>query len=217
MNLQAILPKALQRKPVFHVNPEHHITKVFEENGHTVSRFTDEFNIPSERGFAAFHHYEKLVRRADDKFLNTHTEAVDKILDNPTIVKIGELKKLNTDLRERLTMFYPPDLIWNLASVLFFDETENPYSYDSVYAEQKIARWKKSKDIYDFFLLHPFKDLMPQSNISKEDFNSFLRIANLIDQKHWEALLPAFSLSPKKIFFIKNVLSQLKQDEALYS
>ncbi len=215
MNLKTIFRKESQ--PKFHVNPEHHIIKVFEENGHTVSKFTDDFNIPSERGFAAFHHYEKLVRRADDKFLNTHTEAVDNILSSPTIVKIGELAKLNADLKERLTMFYPPNLIWNLASVLFFDETENPYSYDSAYAEQKIARWKKSKDIYDFFLLQPFQSLMPQSGVSKEDFHSFSRIANLIDQKHWEALLPHFLSNPKKISFIKNVLSQLKADEALYT
>ncbi len=210
-------PKWLNGKPVFHINPEHHITKVFEENGHINSRFTDEFNIPSERGFAAFHHFEKLVRRCDDKFLKTHTEAMEAILATPNVVKVGEAIKLNADLKERLTMFYPPDLIWNLASVLFFDETENPYSYDQVYAETKIARWKKSKDIYDFFLLQPFQSLMPQSGLSREDFRNFSRIANLIDQKQWEALLPAFSSSPKKISFIKNVLSQLKQDEALYS
>lgn len=217
MSLKDRIQGILRPTPKFHINPEHHIVPVFEENGHVNSRFTDEFNIPSERGFAAFHHFEKLVRRADDKFLQTHTEAVDAILEHPTVIKIAEIKKLNSDLKERLTMFYPPDLIWSLASVLFFDETENPYSYDSVYAEQKIARWKKSKDIYDFFLLQPFQSLMPRSGLSKEDFRNFLRIANLIDQKHWEALLPAFSSNPRKTSFIKNALSQLKQDEALYT
>lgn len=216
MNLKSIFSRT---KPKFHINPEHHISLAFTEaGGMKCSRFTDEFNIPSERGFAAFHHYECLAQRCDYDYLKTHTEAVLKILSETNVVKVGEAVKMEQQLQERLTMFFPPELIWKLASVLFFDETENPYTYDTVYAETvKIPRWKKNKEIYNFFLLVPFKDLMPRSGVSQDDFRNILKVANLIDQKHWENLLSALSSNPKKAAFIRKTLSRLKQDEAIYT
>lgn len=206
-----------KRKPKFPILPEHHTVFAFNDGEKDLYKFTDDFNIPSERGFAALHHYEKLMRRADDKYLKSHTEAVDLIYDHPTVIKIAEAKKLNNDLKERLTMFFPPNLIWDLASVIFFDDTENPYSYDQTYAEQKIARWKKHKVIHDFFLLQPLQSLIPQSGMSKEDLSSILKVCLKIEQKHWENLLPRFFSNPKKQSFIKSVLSQLQQDEIVFS
>ena len=205
------------KEPKFPILPEHHIVMAFNDGTEDLFKFTDDFNIPSERGFAALHHYEKLMRRADDKFLKTHTEAIDKIYEAPNVVKIGEAKRLNNDLKERLNMFFPPNLIWDLASVLFFDKSENPYSYDQVYAEKKIERWKKHKVIYDFFLLQPLQSFIPQSGLSKADLHNILKVANQIDQKHWENLLPHFLSNPKKLSFIKNVLLQLRQDETVFT
>lgn len=209
--------KAKSPQPVFHINPEHHISPAFEVEGKTYSQFTDSFNIPSERAFAALHHYEKLMRRADDRYLKTFSEAIDGILSHPTIVKIGELSKLNNDLKERLNMFFPPNLIYDLASVLFFDETENPYTYDQAYAEKKISIWKKHKDITDFFLLMPFRSLIPQSEYSKQDFRNILKATLMITEKHWENLIPHFLSNPKKESFIRNVLLQIKQEQEAYT
>ena len=123
MNLKTIWQKWFPSKPTFNLNPEHHVSLAFTSDGTEYYRFTDEFNIPSERGFAAFHHYECLAQRCDYEFLKSHVEAIQKTLGEATVVKVGDALKLNAQLQERLTMFYPPDLIWNLASVLFFDKT----------------------------------------------------------------------------------------------
>jgi cell shape-determining protein MreC len=62
-----------------------------------------------------------------------------------------ELMKLNNQLSERLEFIYDTDLVYKLASVVYFDEKENPEDYDWTYNQKKIDKWKKDKSINDFF------------------------------------------------------------------
>ncbi len=90
--------------------------------------------------------------RCTREYLDKHIRATELVLqckggkpDLPTLVQ------LNTNLKERLNLAPFPDYIYKLASVIFFDATEVPYSYDFKYNEGKIARWKKDPEMLDFF------------------------------------------------------------------
>lgn len=179
-----------------HILPEHHIEHVFTVDDTKYFKFTDVFNIPCERAMDALQIYEEFKNRIDNEFLKVHLKAKDKIY-NSNPIKLFEIKKLDDQLRERLTMAMPPNrIIENLATVLYFDETENPYKYDRAYAERKKTKWRegKLKDVegvekaYDFFLSQRLLDLMPSLDLPEEDIQSYLRIAQLVDNQHLKTI-----------------------------
>lgn len=194
------------------VGTGHHIEHAFTADGVAYFHFTDSFNIPCERAMDAIHVYQEFKNRTDDEFLKAHCKAKQELYKkNP--INIFDLKKLDDQLQERLDMALPPSrIIQQLASVYYFDETENPYKFDRAYAEKKIKRWveaDKSMKItdaegesepLDFFLSRPIKDLIPSFDLSNIDLQTYSQIANLMDQIHlktiYQNLSPAQRNSP---------------------
>ena len=168
------------------IKPEHHIQHAFKCGGVDFFAFTDAFNIPCERALDAMTVFEEMNMRCTREFLMAHTAAIDKILlSNP--INVFEIKKLTDQLNERLSFVVYPKLIKKLASVYYFDETENPYKWDAKYAEQKIALWDK-EGLEDFFLSQPIKKLIPSYTLSGIDLESYSQITDKIDRIHLESL-----------------------------
>jgi len=84
--------------------------------------------------------------------------------------------KLNNQLSERLEFIYDTDLVYKLASVVYFDEKENPEDYDWTYNQKKIDKWKKDKSINDFFLTMPIADLVPFLKDFNMNFDSYSQV-----------------------------------------
>lgn len=167
------------------IKADHHISWAFDCGDVSMFRFTDDFNVPPERAFDAMTVYDEYDMRCEKDFLTWHTNAVDKLLlSNP--VNIYEIKKINDQLRERLQLLFTPRLLKKLATVYYFDESENPYKWDAAYAEKKIDMFDRMGD--SFFLSKPIKDLLPSYNLSDEDLLTFSRICQQIDLVHLESL-----------------------------
>jgi hypothetical protein len=142
--------------------------------------FDDTFNLPYERGLKAISFYEESRMKCSLEYLKLHTEAIDNILNGKSI-KIYDIKKLNDQLAERLKFVVDIDLLYKLASVIFFDKDENPSTYEFKYNTEKIEHWKKHKEIGDFFLQMPIVQLMPflkESNRISPDYAEALRKIN---------------------------------------
>lgn len=178
----------------------HRIDYSFTCGGVNHFQFKEDFNIPCERAMDGLHVYQEFKNRTDDVFLKAHCAAKQTLYKkNP--INIFELKKLDDQLEERLTLALPPPrIIATLASVLYFDETENPYQYDRGYAEEKIKRWRTEKifiddkeEGYDFFLSKPINDLLPSTNFSESDFQSYLKITEKIDKIHLQTIFDYLS------------------------
>lgn len=122
--------------------------------------FADIANIPYERGLMALNVYNEVEMRCSREYLLHHVEAMDKILHNKSI-DIFKIKTLNDYMRQRLSLTTDVELLYKLASVCFFDESENPCTYEPEYAERKIAKWRKDKKVTDFFSQTPLLELMP--------------------------------------------------------
>ena len=179
-----------KRKPKFKAFPNNEIAKeAFRYKGKVYYHFADNFKIPTGRGLCAIAIYEELRMRCSVDYLEKHCKAID-ILLNPTDKKImlTEIAQIHNNLKERLALAPFPDHIYKLASVIFFDETENPFSYDFEYNKKKIEEWKKDSELLDFFLTMQFTDLMPIGSISKEQRQAYLKTTELIDKIHQQKI-----------------------------
>ncbi len=179
MNLIKSISSYFQKKPKDFIpfkDSKYIIKYAFTIGGIDYYCFDDTFNLPYERGLKAISFYEESRMKCSLEYLKLHTEAIDNILNSKSI-KIYDIKKLNDQLAERLKFVVDIDLLYKLASVIFFDKNEIPTTYEFKYNVEKIEHWKKHKDIGDFFLQMPIVRLIP-----------FLKESNQISQDYAEAL-----------------------------
>lgn len=65
------------------------------------------------------------------------------------------------------------EMMWEVASVVFIDNTESPYVYDHAYAKKKIEYWKNDKNASLFFSQMPLQRLMPFLPATEENSQIF--------------------------------------------
>lgn len=173
---------------------KYRIEYAFTCGGTKYYRFADITNLPYERGLVATTFFEELTMRCDRDFLIQYQSAVDKLLHEQKI-DIFKINQLNEILRQRLQMATHVDLLYKLASVVFFDKTENPAVYEPAYAEKKIAKWRKDKKVTAFFSQRPLRELIPSSKSAATVLDTFSEIQKELDRIHSEALRIANSRS----------------------
>ncbi len=176
----------------------HSVSPAFVSDGVQYYMMNDSFNSFCGRALSGLNVYEQWEMRCTKEFLTDWHNALHKVLSsNP--IKLEEVIKLKLILGERLAFSLPTEeIVYQFASVLFFDESESPYSYDPEYGKIKIERWKKSHDIADFFLTVPIKTFIPLPNLSEQDLNTYLKVVGLIDEKHIKTVQEILSSSQPK-------------------
>lgn len=186
-----------KKKDWFKTHPEVRIVPAFtleateEYPETTYYEFEDANNLSAGRAFAATNFYKELSMSVTHEFLVAHTTAVDKLLRNPKSIDIFEVAKLNMQLKERHEMIIDAVTPYKVSAVIYFDETEDPWSFDYNYAFKKIERWKTLKS--DFFLSTPAQNLIPSTLLSNESLENYLRIATQIDKEHYKSILDVLS------------------------
>lgn len=183
----------LFKKPKYKVFNSEVAVEAFQHNGKRYYHFQDSFKMPAGRTLCALAFYEELRMRCNREYLEKHIKATEVILSDPKKINIGAIALMNANLKERLSLVPFPDHIYKLASVTFFDETENPASYDFAYNQKKIAGWKKDPALLDFFLQTQFQDLIPFSNLHDESAKMYFQVADQIDQMHQNSLQEVLS------------------------
>lgn len=170
----------------------HPIELAFTIDGVDYFQFKDPFNIPYKRGLTSVTFFEEVRMKCTFEYLKKHQEAVNATLMKPGNISMFEIKKLNDQLGERLNFVYDDDTIYKMASVVFFDETENPANYDFKYGMEKIKKWKESMPVHDFFLQQPIVTLLPflrDPNLNMESYSKAIRMINQIHLGNLQAML----------------------------
>lgn len=159
------------------------VIEAFQLGGTTYYMFDQTAEVPTGRMLAALAVYNEMEMKVDKEYLESHTKAMEKLLSNPKGINITYIARLNLNLKERLELMPLPDFVYKLASVVFFDETESPYSYSFDYNKKKIEEWKKSGETLDFFLSRLSNELIPSlkpvTGNSKMFFQAAERIAGI--------------------------------------
>lgn len=167
---------------------KYRIEPAFELHGKKYFQFVNQEEAPTGRQMAALAIYNEMDMRCSRDYLELHTKAMDKILSDPKKININWIVQLNANLKDRLELMVVPDFIYKLASVVFFDETESPYTYDYEYNVKKIKVWKKDARTLDFFLQTPLVNLAPFLKAQKDVSNIFSQIAEQVAGIHHKLL-----------------------------
>ncbi len=202
--------KIFKRKPKFNLQNDHIIKEAFTCGGVVYYQFDDVFNVPFERALTALDFYEELRMRTSRDLLLLHVTATNEALNKG---KLTEAARLNQQLKERLEWIIEPDLLYKLASVVFFDENESPYIYDHKYGQQKIKNWKKESEINAFFLQMPIIKLVPFLQDCEIDFRTYSQLVQKISKHHLDSTLLQLSDETKKTVFVKDLISRLETQQ----
>lgn len=146
--------------------------------------FEDQNHVPTGRQLAAVMVYNEMQMKVDRDYLTMHVKAMDKVLSNPRAIDMTTIMKLNLHMKERLGLMVLPDFVYKLASVVFFDKDEPMYDYDLAYNEKKIEEWKRDKEMLDFFLQTPVRNLIPSWDEHPGDMKTYLNLASQIAKIH---------------------------------
>jgi len=171
----------IKHEPQFEVQEKHQVEKAMVIDGVQYYQFSDINNMMTGRAFTALDFYNELSMRCTREYLTEHCDAMESILNGGSIDLIN-IAQLHTQLKERLTMILDPDIVYKIASVVYFDENEQPYTYDHRYNQKKIEKWKTLDA--DFFLQIPLNDLIPFLDLSEVDLKNYWETAGMINQKH---------------------------------
>jgi len=166
---------------------KHIIEPAFEIAGIQYFRFNDVFQIPYERGLMALAIYEETRMKCSKEYLTKHVEICRELLRS-TKVDIFKINQLNEQLNERLTLILDTDLLYKLASIVYFDSKENPALYEADYCAKKIELWKKHKGVADFFLQKPLLELIPYLENVDFDLEKYSQINKELNELHLERL-----------------------------
>ena len=166
---------------------KYRIEYAFTSGGTKYYRYADIHNLPYDRGLTAMQVYNEVEMRCSLEFLKLYTKTVEDILMAKDI-NIYNLKAANDILKQRLQLSVDVELLYRLASVCFFDKTENPRVYDQQYAEKKIAKWRKDAKVADFFSQIPMRELMPFLARVNFDLDTYTPINEQLNQSHSETL-----------------------------
>lgn len=196
------------------VKDKHKIKPVFIHDGVQYFQFEDPFNIAVGRGMAASEFYNEFAMRCSREYLQAHCTALNNCLNNQKAVELTKVAKLTNQLQERLDLIFDVELLYKLASVIYFDENESPYEYDFKYNLEKIAKWKKLK-LSDFFLSVPLQDIIPLTNLSEADLNLYTSISKKINHQHLKDISTMLSGKDKSRDFFKTIASQYSMDTEL--
>lgn len=168
-------------------NAEHTIEFAFRSGGVDYYQFADVFSLPYERGLMAVAVYNELDMRCSRDYLLLHTEAMTELLNSKEI-NIYRINELNEQMKQRLNLVTDVELLYKLASVVFFDKNENPARYEGEYAEKKIERWRKDKSLTDFFLQKPLRELIPFLENVNLDLDMYSVVNKELNEIHLERI-----------------------------
>lgn len=166
---------------------EHIIEWAFNVGGVDYYNFADVFSLPYERGLMAVAVYNELDMRISRDYMTKHTEAMEKILSEPTI-DVFKIKILNDQIKQRMSLVTDVDLLYKIASVVFFDKNENPALYEVDYCKKKIDHWKKSRGVADFFLQKPIMELIPYLNNVDVNLDTYSVLNYAMNELHLEKI-----------------------------
>ncbi len=200
MNFKTRLKLLLSRETKFPTATKHITKYAFTVDGIEYKEFDTPANIPAMRGLKFLSVYNECDMRCDRFYLNALSDAIEAQFNKPKLgfTEMNNIRTWNAQLKERLTWVYSEDLIYKLASVFFFDASENPNDWEWKHALEKIELWKKKMTFWEFISNEPIQRLIPYLKDFGANSMSYSQTQKEKDLAQLENLLANLSGSLKK-------------------
>jgi hypothetical protein len=170
-------PKARPEFTISHPDFAHMIEEAFTCGGRRFYRFKEEYRMATGR----YKYYYATLREIDLRLsydtLKKFIEAMKAVLNGggkKAIVNQGDLWVPLINLESRLKLDFDPASVRKLASIAYFDETEDVTSYDEKYGQEKIKLWQEH-NVHDFFLTRCIAELLSVNSISISTLDQHLK------------------------------------------
>jgi hypothetical protein len=166
------------------------IEYAFTSGGVNYFKFTTEVNVPFQRAIAARDIFtEELWQINPDYLRGWNNGLINIILDKKKKdeKKLYEIGILASRLKEQMELSMSMVRQLKLATVIYFDEEENPLDYQYPYNKAKMEHWMKHNDVQGFFLKLPEFALLPSLTEFSQNFPIYLQgevTENLNNLKH---------------------------------
>lgn len=210
------LSNIFKKEPKFLSESKFRIVPAFELDGVIYYEFEDVFNTPCTRALNAIKYYEEMRMKCTLDYLQAWTEAQANMIREAkehmmvpngkrlnltgAYDKLNQLEQFNHRLKERLALAIDTDLVYKLASVVYFDGSENPAMYEMKYGLEKIEKWKKHEDVASFFLRQPIQKLVPYLNGQEERIQTYQKVVDKLKQEDWSKVLDMLSSTQKMTY-----------------
>jgi hypothetical protein len=187
------LSKLFRKSHDFHKVGDIRLEYAFTIGGVKYYEPTDLNLFPWQRMLAATEAYNKMQLGVREQDIRYSSNIILKLLesDKITIIELMHLKRVHDVLLQRMNSIYrPQELMWDVAAVIFMDETESPYVYDPVYGRKKIEFWKSYEDALVFFYRMPLQRLVPFLPASEENSKLFSETVKELAKIEQDILTP---------------------------
>lgn len=94
-------------------------------------------------------------------------------------IRLDKAFQVIANIETRCELAFEPETVKRLASIVYFDETEDLRDYNQEYGQKKIKFWEDNGN-YDFFLTRPIAELLNLSNISEMSLKKYILEASQI-------------------------------------
>lgn len=164
-----------------HFKSETKKEKAFESKGVAYYHFTDGGTPIYYKRFQAFQ--DKMSKshewKISDAVLTEYTDMVRKFTQTGGNLsderKLAEIARLTDNLEWRRQQSNDVALVYEIAAVWYFDETEDPADYSEDYAKEKIHRWMEDSELFAFFLRTPLNRYIDFSGLSDPGMQTYLK------------------------------------------
>lgn len=172
-------------KPSFNIHHEevrHKIEKAFKAGNVQYYKFIDEHQIPAGRYKYIYSALKEADLRMDMPTLKNYIQTLKDILNGGSKknqINVGDIWKIVYNMETRAELAFEPAAIERLASVIYFDDTEDLSTYNRNHGQEKIKNWTKN-NVKDFFLTRPISELFGTSGISLTSLEEYIETTNQI-------------------------------------
>lgn len=133
-------------------------------------QFIEEHEIRTGRYKWILAYLQEHDLRMTPEVLKDYCDQIEAVLNKG---EIGKAFVLVEKIRGRTTLAFAPDTIKRLASVIYFDESEDLSDYRMDYGTKKINKWDENGTL-SFFLTRPIRELLGLKGISESALVNYM-------------------------------------------
>ncbi len=185
----------------------------FTSGGVNYFKFVSEVNVPFQRAVAARDIFTEELWQINPDFLRGWNNGLINLLmdkkkkDDKKLYEIGVMA---SRLKEQMEMSVSLLRQLKLATVLYFDEHENPLDYQYPYNKQKLNHWMEHNDVQGFFLNLPEYAYLPSLTEYSTNFPTYLQAETLQSLNNLKHIIGLQSLDSTDSDLMSSLESQME-------